>query len=74
LTNPIPFRERVSCTIDEARFATGLGRTTLYKLIKERRIATKKVGRRTVILVPTLLAEIEGACPKRTHEKPGGYA
>jgi excisionase family DNA binding protein len=64
MAEAIPFRERISCTVVEACVATGLGRTTVYKLIKERRIAAKKVGRRTVILVPTLLAEIEAACAK----------
>ena len=61
----IPFRDRVSCTVEEACEATGLGRTTLYKLIKERRVAKKKIGRRTVLLVPTLLAEIESSAPKQ---------
>jgi excisionase family DNA binding protein len=59
MSNTIAFRDRVSCTVEEACSATGLGRTTLYKLIKERRIAARKVGRRTVVLVATLLAEIE---------------
>jgi excisionase family DNA binding protein len=55
----IPFRARISCTVEEACWATGLGRTTIYKLIKEGRIEAKKIGRRTVILVSTLLVEIE---------------
>jgi len=70
MINLIPFRDRVSCTVEEACWATGLGRTTIYKLIKERRIATKKIGRRTVILVPTLLAEIESSCAKQTRNEP----
>jgi excisionase family DNA binding protein len=66
----IPFRDRVSCTVEEACEATGLGRTTLYKLIKERRVAKKKIGRRTVLLVSTLLAEIESSSPKQILEAP----
>ena len=65
----IPFRDRVSCTVDEACEATGLGRTTLYKLIKERRVAKKKIGRRTVLLVPTLLAEIESSSRNRSSTR-----
>ena len=63
--NQIRFRDRVSCSVEEACEATGLGRTTLYKLIKERRVAKKKIGRRTVLLVPTLVAEIKSSAPKR---------
>jgi hypothetical protein len=29
----VPFRERLSCTVDEACVVTGLGRTKLYELI-----------------------------------------
>ena len=53
MINLIPFRDRVSSTVKETCWATGLGRTTLYELIKERRVAKKKkIGRRTVILCP----------------------
>jgi excisionase family DNA binding protein len=70
MSNLIAFRDRVSCTVEEACWATGLGRTTLYKLIKEGRIAARKIGRRTVILVPTLLAEIESSYAELTHNGP----
>jgi excisionase family DNA binding protein len=56
----IPFRERIRCTVAEACDATGIGRTKLYELIRLKQVAAKKIGRRTVILIPTLLAEIEG--------------
>jgi excisionase family DNA binding protein len=56
----IPFRERISCTVAEACDATGIGRTKLYELIRLKQVSAKKIGRRTVILIPTLLAEIEG--------------
>jgi excisionase family DNA binding protein len=68
--NQIPFRDRVSCTVKEACAATGVGRTTLYKLINESRIAATKIGRRTVILIPTLLTEIESSCAKLTRDEP----
>jgi hypothetical protein len=56
----IPFRERISCTVAEAFDATGIGRTKLYELIRLKQVSAKKIGRRTVVLIPTLLAEIEG--------------
>jgi excisionase family DNA binding protein len=56
----IPFRERISCTVAEACDATGIGRTKLYELIRLKQVSAKKIGRRTVVLIPTLLAEIEG--------------
>ena len=52
----IPFNERISCTVAEACDSTGLGRTTVYELIKEGRIETRKIGKRTLILVPSLRA------------------
>jgi excisionase family DNA binding protein len=70
MSNLIAFRDRVSCTVEEACWATGLGRTTLYKLIKEGRVTARKIGRRTVILVPTLLAEIESSCAELTCDGP----
>lgn len=39
----------VSVTIDGAVKATGLGRTTLYALIGEGKLATVKIGRRTLV-------------------------
>jgi excisionase family DNA binding protein len=49
----IPFRERISCTVAEACDATGIGRTKLYELIRLKQVTAKKIGRRTVILIPT---------------------
>ena len=54
MTSTIPFNERVSCTIAEACGATGLGRTKLYELIGEGKIDTCKMGKRTLVLVPSL--------------------
>jgi excisionase family DNA binding protein len=59
MSERLPFRERISCTVNQACAATGLGRTKLYELIKDQRILTKKVGRRTLILVASLRAAIE---------------
>jgi excisionase family DNA binding protein len=57
----ITFRERITCTVGEACSATGLGRTKLYQLIKCRRIATTKVGSRTLINVGSLISAVGGA-------------
>lgn len=51
----IPFAERITCTIDEACQATGLGRTKLYELIGSERLRTTTIGRRRLVLVSSLL-------------------
>jgi excisionase family DNA binding protein len=55
----IPFRDRFSATIAEACEATGVGRTKIYELIKDGRVETRKIGTRTLVLVPSLLAAID---------------
>lgn len=54
--------EKLAYTIPEALYATGLGRTTLYALIGERKLRTIKVGARTLIPADSLrsyLASLE---------------
>ena len=51
----IPFSERPTCTVHEGCEASGLGRTTIYALIRDGRIKTVKVGARTLLVVPSLL-------------------
>jgi len=55
MTTTIPFAQRLSCTIDEACQATGIGRTKLYEEIAAGRIQTTNVGKRRLVLVPSLL-------------------
>ncbi len=50
----VPFRDRISCTIDEACHGTGLGRSKLYEEIAAGRVQTTKVGRRVLVLVESL--------------------
>lgn len=38
----VPFRERISCTVDEACVVTGLGRTKLYELIGSGQLITSR--------------------------------
>jgi excisionase family DNA binding protein len=58
--NPIPFSERLTCSIAEACDATGLGRTTIYELIAQASIVTTTVGRRRLIVVRSLRALLLG--------------
>jgi excisionase family DNA binding protein len=54
----IPFLQRPTCTIREACQAAGLGRTKLYELIKSGTLKTTTIGRRRLVLVPSLLKAI----------------
>jgi excisionase family DNA binding protein len=65
----IPFHNRLSATIAEACEATGVGRTKLYELIKGGRIETRKIGTRTLVLIPSLLAAID---PQLAAHDPAG--
>jgi hypothetical protein len=51
----LPFRERLGCSPSQACQVLGVGRTFLYSLIAQRLIDVKKVGRRTIVSVPSLL-------------------
>ena len=51
----IPFAQRLACTIDEACRATGIGRTKLYEEISAGRIESVTIGKRRLVLVPSLL-------------------
>ncbi|WP_410052956.1 excisionase family DNA-binding protein [Bradyrhizobium sp. SZCCHNR1021] len=52
----VPFAERLSCTVDEACEATGLGRTKLYELIGSGQLIATRVGRRRLVMVQSILA------------------
>ena len=41
--------DKIAYTISEAMAASGLGRTTIYELIKQGELARVKVGSRTLI-------------------------
>ncbi|GEM70502.1 hypothetical protein SAQ01S_02680 [Sphingomonas aquatilis NBRC 16722] len=47
LTRPAPLR--LAYSVDEAARATGLGRTTLFKLIGDGTLPSVKIGKRRVI-------------------------
>ena len=56
----LPFRERLGCSPSEACAALGIGRTLFYELVAERRIEVTKIGRRTIVSVPSLLRLLDG--------------
>ena len=55
----IPFAARLSCTIEEACQATGIGRTKLYEEIGAGRVETMSIGKRRLILVRSLVNLID---------------
>lgn len=55
----VPFRERLSCTVDEACIVTGLGRTKLYELMGSGQLVTTTVGRRRLVIVQSLLELVD---------------
>jgi excisionase family DNA binding protein len=63
----IPFRERLTCTVPEACDATGLGRSKIYEEIGAGRIQTAKIGKRTLIVVSSLLTLVEACTASVPH-------
>jgi excisionase family DNA binding protein len=54
-SNPIPFSERMTCTITEASQLTGIGRRKFSELIAQRRLETLKLDGRRLIVASSLL-------------------
>lgn len=48
--------ERVLVTIDEAAEALGVGRTTIYLLMKQQNLQQAKIGRRSLITAKSVRA------------------
>jgi excisionase family DNA binding protein len=55
-----PLAERLAVSIEDACALSGIGRTTLYKLIADGLLPARKCGRRTLILVTDLKALVLG--------------
>lgn len=73
----VPFRERLTCSVTEAQAYTGLGNTTIWKLISSGRLKTAKVnatpapGRGKVLIdVPSLLAVVTGEDSRMPPREP----
>jgi excisionase family DNA binding protein len=53
--------EPLAYSVADACRVSSIGRTRLYSLIAEGRLATRKIGKRTLIPAASLRALIEGA-------------
>ena len=53
--------EPITVTVDGAKRALGIGHTKLYELIGEGRLATIKIGRRTLVRTDSIRALVEAA-------------
>jgi excisionase family DNA binding protein len=71
LNQTLPFRERLGCSASEACAALGVGRTLLYALIAERRIEVRKLGRRTIISISSLLKLLDEQAAEPRPRRPG---
>ena len=68
--NPFP-APRLTLTIREALRATGLGRSTLYKLIDDGKLRRVKIGKRTLVWyddLQKLVAPEDCAMPLPEHD------
>ena len=52
---PIPFKERPTCSVDDAAMASSIGRSVLYQKMRSGELDYIKVGARRLIKVPSLL-------------------
>jgi excisionase family DNA binding protein len=71
LNQTLPFRERLGCSPSEACVALGVGRTFLYQLIAERRVEVTKLGRRTIVSIPSLLKLLNEQAAEPKPRRPG---
>jgi excisionase family DNA binding protein len=55
MTEHIPFRERQTCTVQEACTVTGLGRTSIWQAMTEGKLKYTSYGKRRLIFVRSLL-------------------
>ena len=53
--------EPITVTIENAKSALGIGHTTIYRLIGEGKLATVKIGRRTLVKTDSIRALVEAA-------------
>ena len=53
--------EPITTTIAGTKQATGLGVTKIYELINEGKLATVKIGRRTLVKTDSIRALVEAA-------------
>jgi hypothetical protein len=66
---PIPFKDRLYCSINEACEAIGVRRSKMFELKKSGAVESVIIGRRRMILVGSLLRL--GGLQEAAPEKPG---
>lgn len=60
----IPIKDRVTCTVEEARAISGLGRSTIWEAMAKGRLRHVNYGRRRLIVVSSLLEMLN---PEHSH-------
>jgi hypothetical protein len=55
MVSEIPFRQRLCCTVREACQTSSWGHDKIFRLIKEGRLASRKIDGRRMIVVASLL-------------------
>jgi len=66
-----PVAKPLSVTVGTAKKLSGLGNTTLWRLIKERQLETVHVGRRTLITFRSLEALLAPRSQPQTRRRRG---
>lgn len=56
---PLDIRDRLTCTVREACFETGIGKTKMHELISGGALESVKIGRRRLVKVPSLLRLVQ---------------
>jgi excisionase family DNA binding protein len=58
-TQPMQQRERSVYSVEDAAFVIGVGRTTVYSLIRKGKLPVVRIGRRTLVRKETLYRFLE---------------
>lgn len=66
--------EKIAFSVDEARFLTGLGKSTLYRLVRDGKLDAMHIGRRRLLILRTSLenymrAEAAAAATERAARR-----
>lgn len=64
----VPINQRISVTVDETVAASGLSRSTIYELIGDGTLESRRVGGRRLVLVRSLRKLIEGDAATESGE------
>jgi excisionase family DNA binding protein len=70
MSTEMPISERLTCTVRDACAFSSIGKTKLYELINKGALATKRIGRRRLVVVSSLKALLE---MKQTADTPDAF-